>query len=261
MIVHGTVDHSGFYAELGEHLAAQGVAVFASDMRGWGLSDGEPLYFHDIEVFSRDVVADYERIHGNGSGYAGVSSRFLLGKSIGGLITAWTASRNPGMWTGLIGLSGAYQLKTGFMLGGILLRACLRAAALFVPKLPLRRPFDPQLITSDAAELEAWRQDPLVSHGKLTVGYMAELLRALAHLPALLTGLRVPALMLWGSDDQVVSVEGHRMLVTASGHEASRLIVYPGGRHNLLGEPTLKAGLMSDMQGWMESIAQRKKPQ
>ena len=43
-IVHGTVDHSGVYAELGAALAQHGVAVFASDMRGWGRSDGERLY-------------------------------------------------------------------------------------------------------------------------------------------------------------------------------------------------------------------------
>ncbi len=47
-IVHGTVDHAGVYAELAAALTAVGVAVFASDMRGWGLSDGEALYFHDL---------------------------------------------------------------------------------------------------------------------------------------------------------------------------------------------------------------------
>ena len=50
MIVHGTVDHSGVYSELGQFLAAQGVAVFASDMRGWGRSDGEPLRHGGVPV-------------------------------------------------------------------------------------------------------------------------------------------------------------------------------------------------------------------
>jgi alpha-beta hydrolase superfamily lysophospholipase len=57
MIVHGTVDHSGVYAELAKALATSGIAVFAMDMRGWGLSDGESMYIDDMDTFVSDVVA------------------------------------------------------------------------------------------------------------------------------------------------------------------------------------------------------------
>eukprot|EP00428_Durinskia_dybowskii_P023348 CAMPEP_0170234700 /NCGR_PEP_ID=MMETSP0116_2-20130129/17095_1 /TAXON_ID=400756 /ORGANISM="Durinskia baltica, Strain CSIRO CS-38" /LENGTH=354 /DNA_ID=CAMNT_0010485493 /DNA_START=6 /DNA_END=1068 /DNA_ORIENTATION=- len=113
MILHGTVDHSGVYGELAERLVEKGVAVFAMDMRGWGLSDGEPLYFHDVEVFASDVFDYYNRIHGEGSPYAAVKSRFLCGKSLGGLIAAWAATSEPEKWTGLVGLSGAFQVADG----------------------------------------------------------------------------------------------------------------------------------------------------
>ena len=41
VVAHGTWEHSGMYECLGHELAAQGIAVFAGDMRGWGRSDGE----------------------------------------------------------------------------------------------------------------------------------------------------------------------------------------------------------------------------
>jgi alpha-beta hydrolase superfamily lysophospholipase len=93
IILHGTVDHSGVYNELALHLASKGIAVFASDMRGWGLSDGEPLFFHDLDTFVADVKADYDRIHSQPR-YTSVKSRYILGKSLGGLIAAHTVARS-----------------------------------------------------------------------------------------------------------------------------------------------------------------------
>ena len=166
MIVHGTVDHSGVYAELGEFLAMQGVAVFASDMRGWGRSDGEPLYVDSIDSFMGDIVSDYQRIHAAGSPYAKVRSRFLLGKSIGGLFAAWTAAEHVSKWTGLIGLSGAFQIDPSVKPSAVALMF-VKAMATCAPKMGLKPPFDPKLIVSDTEALRAWERDPLVSRGKL----------------------------------------------------------------------------------------------
>jgi len=250
MIVHGTVDHSGVYAELAETLVARGVAVFASDMRGWGRSDGEPLYFHDISVFADDVVDDYRRIHGDSSPYADVRARFLLGKSVGGLVTAWLAAREPALWCGLVGLSGAYALSPEQQPTACRAMA-LRALATLSPKLPLRRPFDPTMIVSDHAALQAWRDDPLVSHGRVTVGYLVELLRAMAELPKHSKNLQLPVLMLWGTGDRVVSEEGHVMLLKSSQDARSKFLRYPGGFHNLLAEPSLKSKVIADILDWM----------
>mmetsp|Transcript_17874 Transcript_17874/g.50411 ORF Transcript_17874/g.50411 Transcript_17874/m.50411 type:complete len:334 (+) Transcript_17874:66-1067(+) len=254
MIVHGTVDHSGVYEELAQRLVAKGIAVFATDMRGWGLSDGEAMYFHDVEAFAADVVADYRRIHAEGSPYAGVKARFLLGKSIGGLITAWAAAGHRDLWTGLIGLSGAYQLTPQTQPPARKV-AVLRALAKCFPKLPIRQIFSPRLIVRDADALRAWEADPLVSRGKATVGYMVEILRAMDALPARLNAFPLPVLMLWGTDDKVVSEQGHETVLASSGDGRSKFIRYPGGFHNLLAEPSLKADVMADLERWMTSIA------
>ena len=36
--------------------AQSGIAVFASDMRGWGLSDGDPLHIEDFYEIVGDVM-------------------------------------------------------------------------------------------------------------------------------------------------------------------------------------------------------------
>ena len=70
-------------------------------------------YLDNIKSFMGDILADYEHIHA-ASPYSQLRGRFLLGKSIGGLITAWAAAEHPDKWTGLIGLSGAYQAGRKF---------------------------------------------------------------------------------------------------------------------------------------------------
>ncbi|CAJ1405224.1 unnamed protein product [Effrenium voratum] len=254
MIVHGTVDHSGVYSELGQFLAAQGVAVFASDMRGWGRSDGEPLYLDNIKSFMGDILADYEHIHA-ASPYSQLRARFLLGKSIGGLITAWAAAEHPDKWTGLIGLSGAYQVDPSVKPPFLLLKM-VEMLSYFAPKMPLKPPFDPKLIVSDEEALQEWEQDPLVSRGKITVGYICEMLRLQGELDSVLQ-MHMPALMLWGTGDQVVTEAGHQMVLDASNHPESEFLKYPGGYHNLLAEPQLKESVMRDILGWLRKVVAR----
>eukprot|EP00933_Yihiella_yeosuensis_P041850 TRINITY_DN36251_c0_g1_i2.p1 TRINITY_DN36251_c0_g1~~TRINITY_DN36251_c0_g1_i2.p1 ORF type:complete len:368 (-),score=57.12 TRINITY_DN36251_c0_g1_i2:42-1145(-) len=291
MILHGTVDHSGVYAELGKSLADSGIAVFALDMRGWGLSDGESMYFHNVDTFTADVEAAYELIHG-GPRFASVTARFILGKSLGGLVAAFTVAKHPEKFSGLLGLSGAYQVdpRTGipssgarFVLNilsalvpkhpekfsGLLglsgayqvdprtgipssgARFVLNILSALVPKLPMKKLFDPTLIVSDAAALEAWKADPLCCKDKLRLGYLTELLRCTHALEAKVATMTVPMLMMIGSEDKVVTLAGHKLMIERSAGTDTKLEIYEGGRHNLLAEPNIKSKVISDIRSWI----------
>jgi alpha-beta hydrolase superfamily lysophospholipase len=249
IINHGTVDHSGVYQELGERLAREGIAVFASDMRGWGLSDGEPMYMNEMETFVRDVVSHYERIH-RSDRHGRVRSRFVLGKSIGGLIGAMTVASHPDLFGGLIGLSGAFKIDPAQVPPAPVV-AILRLLARIFPKKGFRRPFDPKLITSDPEALRKWEQDPLASKHKLTFAYAMEFLRCQTLLPELVPAIKIPMLMQWGSEDKVATLGGHKMMIEDSGSTDTSLKIYEGGYHNLLSEPALKDQVMTDIQEWI----------
>mmetsp|Transcript_1786 Transcript_1786/g.4019 ORF Transcript_1786/g.4019 Transcript_1786/m.4019 type:complete len:331 (+) Transcript_1786:138-1130(+) len=254
LICHGTVDHSGVYHELAEKLCEKGIAVFAADLRGWGRSDGQPLHVASLDVLAEDVVHDYWRLHGTGAPYAHVRSRFLLGKSIGGLITAWAACKHPDLWTGLIGLSGAYDISPAMRPRPVAV-LLLKAIWSFLPKCRVRRPFDPKLIVSDSEALRRWEQDPLVSRGKLSAGYLVQLLRGVDALPAMVPRLTCALLMLWGTGDKVVSESGHEMMIQDSKSTSKVFNRYPDGRHNLLAEPKLKEQVMQDILNFITSHA------
>jgi len=250
IVVHGTVDHSGYYDELGRALAAEGVAVVAQDMRGWGLSDGESYYFHDRARFVADIAALQQRLNADAR-FADVKHRFLLGKSIGGLVTAYTVLAHPTMFTGLLGLSGAYAIDPSVGVPPAPIIALIRALARVFPKLPVKRLFDERLIIRDPAALAAWRNDPLFNRGKLRLGYVAEMLACNSDLPLRLSELRLPMLMMWGSADRVVTRAGHEMMTQKSGTTDATLKVYEGGLHNLLQEPDLGSEVIRDIVHWI----------
>lgn len=251
MIVHGTVDHSGVYDEIAQDLAKEGVAVIAQDMRGWGLSDGESMYFPDIEVFCKDALHLSETIHALPE-YQNVtaSKRFLLGKSIGGLITAFCSGRYfRDHWQGgLIGLSGAYQLGSGFA-PSIVTKLVLKGVGMVAPKLALKPLFDEKLIVADETALQNWRDDPLCCKDNLRTGYILEIIRASQEMADEPLQIETPLLVLIGDDDKVVA--GQDLLLAQCHHQDKVLKKFPAGRHNLLQEPALKEEVQNEIIRWI----------
>lgn len=261
IICHGTVDHSGVYHDLAKALVKHGIAVFAQDMRGWGLSDGEDMYMNDIETFVEDVDHFYEEIHKRPE-YASVTHRFILGKSIGGLISAYSVLRHPHKYAGLIGLSGAYMTHPDRVVSPMLEEVLQATNALGGSKLPVKQVFDPSLIVKDEDALKKWYEDPLCSKSKVRVGYAVEALRCQRELPTLVCDIDTPMFMMIGEDDKVVSRKGLEMMVNCKKKEhwdyymmpphcQSQIKIYDGGRHNLLAEPTLKEKVIDDIKNWI----------
>ena len=259
MIVHGTVDHSGVYEELASTLTASGFAVIAMDMRGWGFSDGESMYIDDMETFCRDVEYLSNKIHSSQQQHpylqhVSPQQRFLLGKSIGGLITAFCVGHYfPDHWKGgLISLSGAYQLDPDLK-PSILLLLVLKLISKVQPKFALKHLFDPSLIVKDEQALQEWKDDPLCCKDKVRVAYGIESMKAMDELLTL--KIVTPILVLIGDDDHVVA--GHESLMEVCTNVDRILIKYPQGRHNLLQEPSLKQKVIADISEWLRTTTSK----
>mmetsp|Transcript_22806 Transcript_22806/g.35189 ORF Transcript_22806/g.35189 Transcript_22806/m.35189 type:complete len:317 (-) Transcript_22806:117-1067(-) len=250
MIVHGTVDHSGVYDEFAKTLVDAGIAVFAIDMRGWGLSDGESMFFSDMDTFVADVEALYKEIHEH-TKYAKVKSRFLAGKSLGGIVTAFSVAKHPDYFTGLLGLSGAYELDPKLAPKSFV-EVFLKGLNTVVPKMPLKPVFDPKLIVSDSIALQEWKDDPLCCKDKIRVAYIVELVRCCKLLSSeVLHTLNIPMLMVIGTEDHVVPQSGAQRMVDNSLNEDTTFKAYDGGYHNLLAEPKLKVQVTKDIRDWI----------
>ena len=256
LIVHGTVDHAGVYRELArEHLAPRGIAVVAMDMRGWGRSDGESMYIDSLtDTFVKDVVHMHKVVHAMPR-LESVSQRFLLGKSIGGLVTAFCVRYHPDLWTGLIGLSAAYQTSPALTPSSFVL-GLLSLASSVVPKMSLKPIFnDPHVIVADEGALQKWREDELCSKDRIRLGYALGLFFGCKELAKNIENqFNLPMLMMIGSQDEVVTRSGHELLLDANPNNTDKVLkVYDQGRHNLLQEPSLKEQVTKDILEWVLS--------
>jgi acylglycerol lipase len=91
VIVHGIRDHGQRYAALAVRLATAGFVVYASDLRGHGLSGGAPQLFRSIP----ELVADADLTVAEAKKSNPGLPVFLYGHSLGGLIVA-TYTRTHG---------------------------------------------------------------------------------------------------------------------------------------------------------------------
>ncbi|MCY1009336.1 alpha/beta fold hydrolase [Nannocystis pusilla] len=105
LLAHGLKDHSARYAELAQHLAAQGLAVHAFDLRGHGRSAGERAraalgeYVADLTVVATQVRAAEPGL-----------PLFVFGHSMGGAIATTYALEHPGELQGLVLSAAALRL-------------------------------------------------------------------------------------------------------------------------------------------------------
>jgi alpha-beta hydrolase superfamily lysophospholipase len=113
---------------------------------------------------------------------------------------------------------------------------------------------DPPTIPRDPREVEAYRTDPLVHHGKLPVRTVAEIADATEAFPEQVGNLTLPLLVVHGSEDRLVSVEGSRMVhERASSHEKT-LKIYDGLFHEVLNElPEDRDRVLRDITEWLDT--------
>jgi alpha-beta hydrolase superfamily lysophospholipase len=101
LYLHGWADYF-LQAELADHLAARGFHFYALDLRKFGrsLRDWQtPGYTADLAVYDEDITAALAAIGSDVAGRTGSSGAptvHLLAHSLGGLVAALWADRNPG---------------------------------------------------------------------------------------------------------------------------------------------------------------------
>ncbi|MDN4644049.1 alpha/beta hydrolase [Arthrobacter sp. PsM3] len=101
LYLHGWADYF-LQAELADHLVASGFHFYALDLRKFGRSLREwqtPGYTADLAVYDEDIAAALAAIGSDIAGRTGGSTAptvHLLAHSLGGLVAALWADRNPG---------------------------------------------------------------------------------------------------------------------------------------------------------------------
>ncbi len=241
LISHGLGEHSGRYGNVVDALLPDGWAVYGLDHRGHGLSGGRRAHLDDY----RDFLADFDAFRRTVVDRHPDVPVFLLGHSMGGQIALAYALDHQAALRGLV-LSAPALASDAVPKAAI---PVLRALGAYLPTL---RPagIDTTKISKDPAVVAAYQADPLVHHGKPTLGLSLGLFSQFNVLPERARTLTIPLLLQHGGNDVLADPAGTRLLESTSGSPDQTVFWYPDLWHEIYNEPE-RAQPLADLREWL----------
>lgn len=251
VIMHGYGEHSGRYTHVAEYLICHGYAIYMFDLRGHGRSEGTRAFVSSFNSYLSDLTRFLDRVNEREEG----RPVFLLGHSMGGTIAALLTITQDLKVRGLI-LSGAL-LKTSEKIS-IPLRLFISVAGTIFPLFPVLKEINSNKVSSDPGVAKRYNDDPLVYHGKLLAREAREINGAIRRIQKKMEEISLPLLILHGTGDRLVDIEGSRQLYARAGSKDKTIKLYEGFYHEILNEPG-KDRVLADMVAWLEPRAQVEK--
>ena len=113
---------------------------------------------------------------------------------------------------------------------------------------------NPRFLSRDPAVVAAYTSDPFCYRGGLPAAAAIKLVRSQKEVTASLSRLKIPLLILHGTDDKLASIEGSRLLYQQAGSSDKSIRYYEGFYHELLNEPH-KERVITDILTWLDDRA------
>ncbi|HKG20543.1 MAG TPA: lysophospholipase [Blastocatellia bacterium] len=246
VVVHGLGEHSGRYLPLINYLVERDYSVTAYDHRGHGKSEG--LRGH-VEKFT-DYEEDLDRVLNSVQGHGRTRGTFIIGHSMGGLVTLRYAAKNGSRLAGAVVSAPAIQIATKVPTGKLMVA---RIGAIIAPRSRVDNGIDPSILSKDPAVGRAYAADPLVNR-LVSARWFAEITEAMREARGIGSLLTLPLLVLQGTGDRLISEEGTKRLFENVGSNDKELKLYSGYYHELFNEPE-KWEIYKFVADWLDARA------
>ena len=239
-IVPGFNSHSGQYLWVADQLVSSGLAVYAVDLRGRGQSDGERFY---VEQFW-DYLSDVQDLVTLAKSREPGLPVFLLGHSAGGVISCVYTLEHQADFAGLICESFAFQVPApDFVL------AVVKGISHLAPHAHVLR-LKNEDFSRDPKVVQSMNDDPLIANEVQPTKTVAEMVRADERLEREFPLIKLPVLILHGTDDKATKPSGSQLFYDTAGSTDKTLKLYEGHFHDLLNDVG-KEVVMRDIQDWI----------
>jgi alpha-beta hydrolase superfamily lysophospholipase len=242
VLSHGLGEYARRYDHVAQRFGEAGLVTYALDHRGHGRSGGKRMLVRDITEYT----GDFDTLVGIAKREHPALKCIVLGHSMGGGIVFAYGVERPDNYD-LMVLSGPAVAAQDLVHPAMALVA--KGLGALVPGLPVQE-LDESLISRDPAVVEAYRTDPLVYHGRVPAGVGRALLQVGETMPQRAPALTAPLLVVHGSDDGLIPVDGSRRLVDCVGSTDVELKVYPGLYHEVFNEPE-RNQVLDDVVSWI----------
>jgi alpha-beta hydrolase superfamily lysophospholipase len=242
VLSHGLGEYARRYDHVARRFGEAGLVTYALDHRGHGRSGGKRMLVRDITEFT----ADFDTLVGIAKREHPGLKCVVLGHSMGGGIVFAYGVERPDNYD-LMVLSGPAVAAQDLV--NPMMAFTAKGLGVLLPGLPVQE-LDESLISRDPAVVEAYRTDPLVYHGRVPAGIGRALLQVGETMPRRAPALTAPLLVVHGSDDRLIPIDGSRRLVECVGSTDVELKVYPGLYHEVFNEPE-RDQVLDDVVSWI----------
>lgn len=236
VIVHGLGEHSGRYTRLVNELSAKGLRAVTFDLPGHGKSPGVRGHLRFSDVFN--ILDEVSR---------DIGTYVLFGHSLGGLIAVrYVQERNGENLKGLVLSAPALTFPREV---SQLTRFFLKIAATLVPILTIDNGIDPSQLSRNERAVEAYVTDPLV-HRRVSLTLVVEILENIEKAFKKVEHVKVPVLLLLGTDDRVVPPEGSRRFFELLKTE-KEMVEFSGAYHEIFEDPEYQTVFYKRIVDWV----------
>ncbi len=221
LILHGITAHSGPYGMIAGPLASRGFAVYALDLRGHGLSDGNRGDTPGRERYVKDIceaIAFVKERH---------PKMAVLGHSLGVLSSVLAMESCIEQFDGAILLSGARTARPGvYPPMGAMQKFKIALSSIFSPSRPVMEYRREGMVGLD---------DPLFTF-RYTLRFMRTTILSDFHFPK---EMPFPVLVGIGEEDELFAVEAARELYEEIPSETKNFLVAEAAKHAVFPDGSL----------------------
>lgn len=253
LFIHGFCEHTGNYGKLINELINSRIAVASMDLRGHGFSEGARghvdaphCYLTDLEYFARIVfptLTPNRPLH-------------IWAHSLGGLLALQL------LWRKKLPVTPASIIVTSPFLGfpelsGLpkMMAAMAPTLARIMPSLPVSADIKPESLSHDSEYLSERAKDPLI-FGVATPQWFVSMQKLIADTQNNAIGFPdlTPTLCMLAGDERVTNLtEARRFAFNGLASMKHKVIEFPGMRHELEKEPSIRERVVKESIAWMLS--------
>lgn len=242
ILAHGFGEHARRYDHVVQRFGEAGLVTYAPDHRGHGRSGGKRVLVKNVTEFT----GDFDTLVGIATRENPGLKRIVLGHSMGGAIVFAYGVERPDNYD-LMVLS-APAIAAQDVVSPVVAMAA-KVLGVVVPGLPVQA-LDFNAISRDPDVVAAYNNDPLVYHGKVPAGMGRALLQVGDTMPQRAPALTAPLLVVHGTGDTLIPIDGSRRLVERVGSSDVELKEYPGLYHEVFNEPE-QDQVIDDVLAWI----------
>lgn len=243
LLVHGLGAYSGNWGFLGDFFSQRNFSSYAIGLRGFGEAGNLKGHVDSFRSYFDDIRNLYFIIKKENEG----KKIFLLGESLGALISFLMAALKPQFFDGLVCISPAFKSRLKF---SILDYVKIFLSLLYNPRRQFNMPFDSGMCTRDLDYQRVMDSDKNV-HRLATSRFLINTALAQIRAQIIRNKISIPVLFLLSGEDRLVDTEASIKLFSALKIKEKVIKHYPGMYHALSVEQG-REKVFEDILVWLE---------